>query len=180
MNNYTDEILEISNNREIKGREQETLEKISKLLPILEENKEWKLVAKMHWEAHLTWQHIAMDEENKDREQGIENMRVHAEKARDVIEENNIEDMKGGAYRFLGRAETYAGKHDKAKEYYEMALQNYSGKNERSKLEVSGFLAETLIRLGNGKEGLDLGLKTYDEFNNSELGKKIKEDDYYT
>jgi len=160
---------------------------INKLIPLAEENNEWKELATLYWESHLVWQHTAMAEMSKPegeqdaqvKEQGIEKMTEFAEKAKDVIEEHEIEDMAGGAYRFLGRAATYAGDHEKAKQYYEEAISRYSGKNLRSKLEVSGFLAESLIRLEDTDAGLALAKKILDDYFNSELGKEVKESDYF-
>lgn len=185
---YKKEISEISTLRETKGKEQETLERISQLLPNLIESKMWKDVAKMYWESHLVWQHTAMSEQAKPLE--LRNRRVieggalkmmeYAQKALDVIKEHAIEDMLGGAYRFLGRAYTFAGNHVKAKVCYENAISEYSGKTLKSKLEVSGFLADSIIRLGMPNEGLALAQKTYEEFYTSELGKSLKEEDYFT
>jgi len=188
MTNLEKEISEISTLRESKGREQETLEKISELLPNAIEAEEWKSVAKLYWESHLVWQHTAMTEMSKPKQdqdkkiikQGSEKMLEFAEKAKDVIESHDIEDMAGGAYRFLGRSATFSGDHAKAKEYYETALSKYLGKNLKSKLEVSGFLADSIIRLGQPEIGLSLAIKTYDDFYNSELGQDLKKEDYFT
>jgi len=188
MQDYNKEITEIATLRETKGKEKETLEKISVLLPKLIESNQWKSVAKMYWESHLVWQHLVMTElnktidvrEKKALEEGTEKMVEYAKKAVEIIEKYRIEDMLGGAYRFLGRAATFTGDHLKAKYYYENALNSYSGKNLKSKLEVNGFLAESLIRLGQNGKGLDLAIKTYDDFYNSDIGKGLKKEDYFT
>jgi len=186
MKDFKSKLKEIANLREVKGKEKETLEEINSLLPIAEQAEEWKTTATLYWEAHLVWQHTVMAEESKadsDEEamkQGIQKMMEYAEKAKDVIEKHDIEDMAGGAYRFLGRAATYAGDHEKAKEYYETALSKYSGKNLRSTLEVNGFISEALVKMGNFQEGLKLAKDTYDSFFNSKLGNEIKEKDYFT
>lgn len=182
------EIKAISNLRETKGKETETLEKIEEILPSLIEHEEWKSVAKMYWEAHLVWQHTAMNEMSKPSQEsnpeviqtGTNKMMEFALKAKDVIEEHNIEDMLGGAYRFMGRAATYANNHEEAKKYYETAIENYSGKNLKSKLEVGGFLSESLIRLGESEQGVEMAKKIYKDYYESEIGKALKEEDYFT
>jgi len=186
MKNIKEQLKDIANLRETKGKENETLEKIKELIPQVEESKLWKELATLYWETHLVWQHKAMVElnkaENKAKDvvlESAEKMMEYAQKAQGVIEEYDIEDMKGGAYRFLGRAATYMGDHKKAKEYYEEAISNYSGKNERSKLEVGAFLAESMIRLGDTSEGLEYAKNIFDDFYNSDLGKSIKNDDYF-
>jgi tetratricopeptide (TPR) repeat protein len=188
MEDFKKEILEISSLRETKGKEEETLNKITELLPKLREAGEFKAVAKMYWESHLVWQHIGMSERAKPLEEQMEEsiklgatkMLEFAEKAKTVIESHNFDDMLGGAYRFLGRAATYAQDYTKAQEYYELAISKYNGKNAKSKLEVQGFLAEALIRLEKFQEGLDLGIQTDKEFHNSEIGKNLKDEDYFT
>ncbi|HLD50737.1 hypothetical protein A3K34_03670 [candidate division WWE3 bacterium RIFOXYC1_FULL_40_10] len=188
MSDYKQEISQIASLREAKGKEQECLDKISQLLPKLAEKKLWASVAKMYWESHLVWQHTAMSELTKPVEMrnqeiianGSAKMMEFAKKAIEVIESHNIEDMFGGAYRFLGRAYTFVNDHEKAKECYETAINKYRGKDVKSKLEVSGFLADALIRLGKPIEGLHLAEKTYEEFHNSESGKNLKEEDYFT
>lgn len=187
MSDFKAKLKEIASLREMKGKEQETISMIKELLPQAEEAGDWKTVATLYWELHLVWQHCVMKEFSKpegdrdiqDINDGIQSMIEYAERAKEVIEEHGLEDMAGGAYRFLGRGATYAGKHEKAKEYYETAISRYSGKNERSKLEVRGFLSETLVRLGEVEQGLDLAKKTYEDFFKSDLGKKLKEDDYF-
>lgn len=174
--------------RETKGKEKESLALIDELLPLVEEQEDWEKLVDLHWNSHLVWQHYVMSEVAKSEEErdadlmadGVANMRVFAEKAMEVIEEHELNDMKGVGFRFLGRAATYAEDHIKAKEYYEMAIENFSGSSAKSKLEVSGFLAEALILLGESQEGLNLAKKTYTEFLNSDLGQNLKKEDYFT
>jgi len=188
MENLKSKLKDIASLREKKGEEQETLEEINNLLPRAEQEGEWKMVATLHWEAHLVWQHTVMTElskteDKRDQEamkKGTEKMMEFAEKARNVIEKHDIDDMAGGTYRFLGRAATYAGDHAKAKEHYEKAISKYSGKNLRSTLEVNGFIAEALIKMGSIQDGLKLAREAYDGFYNSELGNEIKEKDFFT
>jgi len=188
MSNFEKEISEIATLRETKGKEQETLRRINELLPKVTEAEDWKTVATLHWESHLVWQHTVMSELNKPSDKrdtsaikyGTEKMMESAEKAKEIIENHRLEEMIGVAYRFLGRAATYAGNHAKAKGHYEAALNNFKGENYWSKLEVNGFLAESLVRLGQPKEGLSLALKTFKDFFDSEIGQSLKKEDYYT
>jgi tetratricopeptide (TPR) repeat protein len=187
MENFKPKLKEIASSREMKGQEEETLRKIDDLLPKAQEKEDYKTVATLYWESHLVWQHKVMNQKSKPEsdqdaeavKEGAQKMMEFAEKAKDVIEEHGFEDMAGGAYRFLGRSATYLGDHQKAKDYYETAISKYSGKNLNSKLEVNGFLAETLIRLHNFDEGLELAKTTYDDFSSSEIGQNLKEEDYF-
>lgn len=188
MQDYQEEILQISTLRETKGKEQETLDKISELLPQLIQNNLWELVAKLHWESHLVWQHKAMSELAKPVElrnletikEGTAKMSEFAEKALEVIKDHRLNDMLGKAFKFLGRAATFSGNHKKAREFYENAIKNYSDKDFVFKLEANGFLAECLVRLGQPEKGLTLARKTFDDFHNSELGKNLKNSDFFT
>lgn len=187
MKKFEEELSLIATSRETKGVESETLKMIDELLPMLVKEKEWKSVAKLHWEAHLVWQHTVMNEISKPENErdekaiklGAKKMLGFATKAKDVIEKHNFKDMIGGAYRFLGRAATYAEDHAEAKKYYETAISKYSGKNLKSKLEVSGFLADALIRLGRPEEGMELAKNTYDDFHKSKIGEDLKKEDYF-
>lgn len=186
MKNIKEQLKSIATLRETKGKENETLEKIKDLIPQVKKSKLWKELATLYWETHLVWQHKAMQEldklENKATEtvlESAEKMMEYAQKAKEVIDEYDLEDMRGGAYRFLGRAATYMGDHEKAKEYYEEAISKYYGKNEKSKLEVGAFLAEATVRLGNGQEGLEKAKQIFDDFYNSDLGRQIKQEDYF-
>lgn len=188
MADFTKEINEISALREQKGKEDETLNKIDELLPKAVESREDKMVIKLYWEAHLVWQHKYMSEIIKpknDRDKKllatcIDKMTEFAVKAKDVVESKGFTDMTTTAYRFLGRAASYSGDYLKAKEYYESAVKNCSTKNLKAIFEINGFLAEVLIRIGHPVEGFELGIRTFNDFNNSETGRNLKKEDYYT
>ena len=108
-----------------------------------------------------------------------EKMIEFANKALDVIHRHHIKSMEGLGHRFLGRGMTFKSDHKKAKECYQKAISKLYGENAKSKLEVSAFLFDAMIRLGDIKGGIKLAKKTYKDFHTSKIGKNLKKNDFF-
>jgi tetratricopeptide (TPR) repeat protein len=156
--------------REQSGKEEKTLEETNKLLSICDDDPE--CAARLWWEKALTYQHLVM--RNIDPEENKEKMSETTTKAHEIIEDNCLEDLRGEDFRFLGRVADYNGKYKEAKDYYERALEIFRGKPRE--LEIKGFLATTLVNLGDVEKGIELVKKTFGEYDENTL----KKEDYFT
>jgi tetratricopeptide (TPR) repeat protein len=178
---------QISTHREIKGQEENTLREIEEAKEVAQKQKDWKSLVKLFWEESLCAQHIAMNEmaketpDEKKLNEGKKRMKKAALDAHQTIEKHSLDEMLGTSYRFLGRCYTYDGDHDGARNMYLKSIEEIQKlKDKKQILEIKGFLADSLIRIGKVIEGIDLAIQTFDEFENSEDGRKLKEDDYFT
>lgn len=179
-------LKEIEKIREQKGKEQEALDLISKTMNETKAENDMESLAKLNWEASLVHQHLVMNEKSTDlpNEEIIQKETAEMEKAaleaHKIIQENNLERLEATSHRFLGRAHTYKGDHIKAQEEYEKSIELIEKmENKGQLLELKGFLAATLLANGKINEGVDLALKTFEEFETSDIGKQLKEKDYY-
>ena len=174
---------EIAKIREEKGKENEALKLISETI---EETTNKEILAKLYWESSLVHQHLVMSERSSDipNEKIIQEETLEMEKAaleaHKIIEENNIKDLKATSHRFLGRVNTYKGNHIKAQKEYEKSIELIKKQeNKEQILELNAFLAPTLLMNGKIQEGIDLALKTFDDFETTDMGRGLKERDYY-
>lgn len=174
---------EIAKIREQKGKENEALKIISETI---EETDDNEILAKLNWEKSLVHQHLVMNEKSSDIpnreiiEKEIQEMAKSALEAHRIIEDNNIEKLKATSHRFLGRTYTYKRDYLKAQEEYEKAIKFIEQKeNKEQLLELNGFLAPTLLVNGKIQEGINLAIKTFNDFENLDIGKDLKEKDYY-
>jgi tetratricopeptide (TPR) repeat protein len=178
-----DKLTHIADVREQKGKEAETFELIEDARQVANENGDNEALAKLFWEESLNWQHLVMNERadgnNSDIiKQGTEKMALAAKNAYKLIKDNNLKNLLGVAHRFLGRVEDYNGRHSQALTEYQTALEHLQG--TKSMLEVSGFVAYDIVMTGNVEEGIQKGVETFEMFENSDIGKKLKSEDYIT
>ncbi|MBU1132796.1 tetratricopeptide repeat protein [Patescibacteria group bacterium] len=179
-------LKEIEKLREQKGKEQEALDLISKAMNETKTENDMESLAKLNWEASLVHQHLVMNEKSTDlpNEEIIQKETAEMEKAaleaHKIIQENNLERLEATSHRFLGRVCTYKGDHIKAQEEYEKSIELIEKmENKEQLLELNGFLATTLLVNGKINEGVNLALKTFEEFQTSDIGKQLKGKDYY-
>jgi len=172
-------LKQISTLREIKGKEKETYELIEKTRG---ETKEKDVLAKLYWEESLVAQHEIMfnGEDKTVVEKALKRMESSALAANKIIEENELNKMQGGSYRFIGNVYRYKKDYKKAQEYFELAMSEYQNNNDKGTLEIRGFLAYCLIQNGETENGIKLGLETFDAFEKSDKGIVLKHQDYFT
>ncbi|MFC1700088.1 hypothetical protein ACFLZ4_00380 [Patescibacteria group bacterium] len=177
---------DIAKIREEKGKEDEALKYISEAIKEVSEKDDMETLAKLYWESSLVHQHLVMTEKSSDlpdenivQKETLE-MGKAALKAHKIIKENNIEDLKAISHRFLGRVNTYKGNHIRAQKEYKKSIELIrKQENKEQLLELNAFLAPTLVVNGKVQEGIDLALKTFDDFETTDMGKALKERDYY-
>lgn len=176
-------IEEIQTMREEKGKEQETLKEIKNLMAKTKDDP--GTLSTLNWEASLVWQHVVMNEMAKDEsdqdtkvmKEARENMAEYAKTAHKIIVDNKLNKL-GVSYRFLGRVSDYGQDYKEALKNYGKALGELPD-DSFSILEVRAFIAYSTVMNGDVDEGMDLARQVYDDFRNSDLGKKLKEDDYF-
>ena len=177
-------LKEIQTLRETKGKEQETLSLINEAVSQAQNDPE--MLVTLDWEAALVYQHIVMNEvakpESNQNQQIIsdakQKMAEHANKAHELIVANDLTDKLPLSHRFLGRVADYSKNFEEAISHYQKALELFPA-DSHSRLELSAFLAYSMVMIGKVDEGMDLARKTYSDFSNSDLGKSLKEKDYY-
>uniref|UniRef100_A0A7C4XH40 Tetratricopeptide repeat protein n=1 Tax=candidate division WWE3 bacterium TaxID=2053526 RepID=A0A7C4XH40_UNCKA len=175
--------------RETKGLEKETLQKIEEARLIAQDAMDYKSLVTLYWEESLVWQHIVMNMVAEDNISGDnqgstiladakDKMARAGRTAYELVTKHGLDRQKPIALRFLGRICNYLNEHDKAKKHYEDAL-DLLDPSDKSRLELQGFMASTLIYLGEIESGLELAKNVYTMFDESDVGKKLKEEDYY-
>ena len=177
-------LKEIQTLRETKGKEQETLTLINDAIPQAQNDPE--MLVTLNWEASLVHQHIVMNEmakpESDQNQQAIsaakEEMAEHANKAHELIVANNLTDKLPLSHRFLGRVADYSGNYEEAASHYIKALELLPA-DSHSRLELSALLAYSTVMTGKVDEGMMYARKTYSSFFDTDLGKSLKEKDYY-
>jgi len=184
--NIHSKLEEIQTLRETKGKEEETLSLIDEVLPVAQDLKDFDLVSTLYWEYALVWQHVVMNEMAKPEDEQDEKimsdakkkMGKFANKAHEVIEDNNLSEKLTKSYRFLGRVGDYNKNYPEAIKNYEKALELCPPDVEHS-LEISGFLAYSLVMNGKVDEGMKFAKETFDSYFNSDTGKMLKKKDYF-
>lgn len=181
------DLSKIAKLREQKGKENKTLDIISKAIAETEKTGDKETLSKLYWEASLVHQHMVMNERSLDNpdnqviQKETNEMERSAKKAHKIIEENKINKLKATSHRFLGRVMTYKGNHTEAQKEYEKSIELIEQKeNKEQLLELRGFLAPTLLINGRIDEGVQLALTTFNDYEGSQIGKGLKEKDYYT
>lgn len=176
-------LKQIATLRETKGKEQDTYKLIDEAK---KETTQPDILAKLYWEESLVAQHEVMNEKSSNTpnqetiEQATKHMEEAAQGANKIIQENNLEKMKGTAYRFLGNTYRYKKDYKKAQEYFEKALEAYQEQGDKGTLEIRGFIASTLVHNNNPEGGIKLALETFDAYETEEKAKKLKQNDYFT
>lgn len=164
-------LSKIATLRETKGQEQKTLELIGQL-----ESEPINVITKvkLFWEKALVYQHLAMD--NIDKTPNLIKMAESANQAHFLITNNNLTELFGDDFRFLGRVADYEQDYVDAEQYYEQAIVFYEQQNSPQIFEIKSFLSANYIRQNRVEEGKTLAKKVFNEFQNNDL----KNQDVYT
>jgi tetratricopeptide (TPR) repeat protein len=102
--------------------------------------------------------------------------------------EANSDDLdpavKARVNRFLGRYMDYKGYYKKSEKYYRRGLE-YFDRSEKpeekvNRLEFSGFLSYSLMKQNRTDKGIELAAQTIKDFDETEEGKWLKDNNYYT
>lgn len=179
--------------RELKGQEYETLNLIEEAMSLAKKDDKEEVIASMYWESSLVWQHMLMQDQIKPLEQqdkklqrkALENMELNAVAAHGLIISANLHSWLSKSHRFLGRIASYKNDWDQARFHYEEAIRTIEthpefAENPAVLFEVEGFLASCLIMLGKQEEGLKLAKDVYAKYDETEQGKYLKVNNYYT
>jgi hypothetical protein len=184
---------EVANEREKKGTSEFLIPKIDEIRKQAEKLGEHTMVVQLYQEKFLSAQHMVMEERDKKLHanpfraaKGILLMESSAKQMEKYEKEHHEQvDLIVGTrvFRFLGRYADTKHQYSKSEEFYKKILSFFDSLPEVEKryhrLELSGFLASSLIKQ-NKKEGFDLAVKTLEDFDKSEEGIWLKENDYYT
>ncbi|MCX6726722.1 MAG: hypothetical protein NTY75_02785 [Candidatus Shapirobacteria bacterium] len=170
--NFDPQLQVIAQLRETKGKESETLAKIAELEMVA--GTDFTIIAKLNWEKAFVYQHLVMGQ--TDVGQNLKLMAESALKAHEIVEQNNLAELKGDDYRFLGRIYDYQKNYPLAQSYYQQALDFYTAKNDPHVLEIKGFLSYNLVCQNKIDEGMSSAEQTFTEFDQNSL----KQSDYYT
>jgi tetratricopeptide (TPR) repeat protein len=174
--------------RETKGKEKETLELIEKTKLIALEQGDFEVLAKLYWEESLKWQHYVMNEASKSnpnlnnvRQEALkmENAALHAD---EIINEQDLIELKGVSHRFLGNSFRVNQKYDLAEIEFKQAIQFFkqNKSNIPHHLEVQGFLSAVYIFQDKIDEGIELAEKTFNQFLNDGDAVELKKNDFTT
>jgi len=185
---------EIANLREIPRKERETLNLIRPVLKGADRLGERKDVVELYWEKYLIGKHLAMAARDKSglwdlplKALGIGKgyllMKDSAYKAEKYINKHQVENCRPRSGRFLGEIAIFEKRYDKAISHFQKSINLFNQIDDWSQrvnsLEISGFLAESLILSGQTEEGIDIIKNKFKAYNEGD-GVKLKENDYYT
>ena len=171
---FDQELQEIAKLREIKGQESQTLAKINSLIPQVEAENDFIVLAKLFWEQAFVYQHLVMSHVNESI--NLKLMEESALNSHDIILKQNLTDLLGDDLRFLGRVYDYNRDYPQAYNFYQQALDFYQKQNNPRTLEINAFICANLIYQNKIDDGLALAKKTYAEFETCPL----KQSDFYT
>lgn len=174
--------------REEKGLEDDALKAIKSIREGAERVGAHEDVANFYWERHLVNQHLVMYELEKpegERNQevmdsALKEMEEASLAGDEYITVHNLTDLKKYSHRFLGKVASYKGRHDEAEIHYREMAGLYEEIGHPRRLEAYAAIAGTLIMQGKIAEGMGLGRRTYADFDQSEDGKTLREEDFST
>lgn len=187
-------LSEIAVEREKKGTSETLIPRIQQIRQEAERMGEKSVVLQLYQEEFLSAQHVVMEERSKRFKanplraaKGIFLMESSS-KAMEKYSEENSGDLdpvvNARVSRFLGRYADHKNQYKKSEGYYRKGLEYFdqSTKMEErfNRLEFLGFLSYSLIKQGKTDEGFDLTQKTLRDFDESDEGKWLKENNYYT
>ncbi len=184
--NPSEELKKIATLRETKGKELETLALIDSIEKSAVEQNDWETIVKLNWERSLVWQHIAMNEKAKEKPNenivadNYEKMAEYSLKADQLIQEHKLNKLQTISLRFLGQAYRLTNKLDFAQETYEKVIKLLEEQNNAQSLEIKGYLAHVLIMKGLIKEGLNMAVETFNEYETNPAAIELRKNDYYT
>ncbi|OGM02251.1 hypothetical protein A2115_01985 [Candidatus Woesebacteria bacterium GWA1_41_8] len=174
--------------REQKGKEEETLAEIARVLPKAIALGPNEHVVHLYWERHLVNQHLLKYELLKPESQrdqgGMDTALAEMERASVAADEyittHNLTDLKKDSHRFLGKVADYKGDYPQAQKHYEEMARLHEEIGHPRRLEAYAALAGVLVRRGKIAEGMGLGRRTYTQFDQSEDGKGLRDKAYST
>lgn len=186
-------LTQIGIEREKKGTSESLIPHIHKVREEAEKLGEKSTVLQLYQEEFLSAQHMVMEEKAKRLRvnpvrvaKGMFIMESTSRTMEKYAEENgeNLDPViNARVFRFLGRYTDYKGQFKKSEEYYRKGLTYFdqSTKIEErfNRLEFCGFLSYSLVKQGKIEEGLGLAQQTLKDFDDSDEGKWLKENNYY-
>ncbi|MBI2465460.1 hypothetical protein HYV64_04945 [Candidatus Shapirobacteria bacterium] len=173
-----DKLAVINQLNETKGQELAVLSQLPAFREQAETEHDWPMVAQSYWQEHLAHQHLVMNDQDPDDSHRTA-MLTTAQSAHQVVIDHNLSELLGNSHRFLGRAYTYNGRHEEAKTEYQTAIDLLQKVQDPRYLEVSGFLAESLIRTGEVEKGLALAYEIFDKYDTDPLALTLQKADNY-
>lgn len=186
-------LTQIGVEREKKGTSEVLIPHIRKVREEVEKLGETSTVVQLYQEEFLSAQHMVMEEKAKKLKanpfraaKGMFIMETTS-KVMEKYTEGNGENLdpviKARVFRFLGRYADYKGQFGKSEAYYRKGLayfdQSTKPEERFNRLEFLGFLSYSLIKQGKTEEGIDLVQQTLKNFDESDEGKWLKENNYY-
>lgn len=187
-------LADIAYQRERKGTSEVLIPQIISVLIEVERLGEKSAVLQLYQEEFLSAQHMVMEERSKRfrvnpirAAEGFHLMEISSQ-AMERYAEANSEGLdptvKARVNRFLGRYMDYKGYYKKSEKYYRKGLE-YFDKSEKpeekfNRLEFNGFLSYSLMKQNRTDKGIDLAEQTIKDFDGSEEGKWLKDNNYYT
>ena len=187
-------LSDIAIQRERKGTSEVLIPHIQTVLLEAEKLGEKSAVLQLYQEEFLSAQHMVMEERSKRfrinpirAAEGFLFMEISSQ-AMESYAEANSEDLdpavKARVFRFLGRYMDYKGYFKKSEKYYRKGLE-YFDRSENpeekiNRLEFSGLLSYSLIKQGRIDKGIGLAEQTLRDFDESEEGLWLKDNNYYT
>lgn len=174
----TDALQQLNKLNETKGQELAVLSQLPQFRLQAETEHDWPMVAQSYWQEHLAHQHLVMNEMDPDNSHRTA-MLTSALSAHQIVTKNKLDGLFGSSHRFLGRAYTYNEQHEDAKTSYQTALTLLQKDRDPRYLEVSGFLAESLVRTGNVEAGLSLAYEIFDKYDTDPLALTLQKTENY-
>lgn len=186
-------LAEIAIEREKKGTSEVLIPRIRLVREQVEKLGERSTALQLYQEEFLSAQHMVMEEKSKKLKANpirvakgmflMESTSRAMEKYAEVEDESLDLVVKARVSRFLGRYADYNGQYKKSEEYYRKGLtyfdQSTKVEEKFNKLEFLGFLSFSLIKQGKTEEGIGLAQQTLNDFDRSDDGKWLKENNYY-
>lgn len=187
-------LTQIGIEREKKGTSEVLIPRIRGVREETKKLGEKSTVLQLYQEEFLSAQHMVMEEKAKRlganplrAAKGMFIMESTSRSMEKYAEENdkNLDPViNARVFRFLGRYADYKGQYKKSEQYYKKGLEylDQSTKPEErfNRLEFLGFLSYSLIKQGKAEEGLGLAQQTLKDYDESDEGKWLKDNNYYT
>lgn len=141
-------------------------------------------VVNLFWEEYLVGKHMLMAAiSDDDKGKALDMMRTSAQAAAVYIHDNSVDSMRPRSHRFLGEVAMRAGDTKGAVEHFRHGISLFEQMRDPAQrvnaLELSGFLAEALIRDGQVDAGIDTAVRTFEAYDSGD-GAELRERDYYT
>jgi len=186
-------LTQIGVEREKKGTSEVLIPHIRKVRGEVEKLGETSTVVQLYQEEFLSAQHMVMEEKAKKMRanpfraaKGMFIMEATSKVMEKYTEENseNLDPViRARIFRFLGRYVDYKGQFGKSETYYRKGLayfdQSTKPEEKFNRLEFLGFLSYSLIKQGKMEEGISLAQQTLKDFDESDEGKWLKDNNYY-